>query len=132
MGVAMKQLKSAVNWFEIPASDINRAKTFYESIFEIEMFSMDIGDGVEMALFPTEGGTTGGALVANPEYYHPSNLHGPLIYLNANPDLQLVLDRVEGSGGSISIEKRQISEEHGFMAVIEDSEGNRIALHSNS
>ena len=41
-----------VNWLEIPVSDIKRAKTFYEKVFEIEMIDLDIGDGTKMALFP--------------------------------------------------------------------------------
>ncbi|NIQ05072.1 MAG: VOC family protein, partial [Candidatus Korarchaeota archaeon] len=82
--------------------------------------------------FPAESGTVGGALIQKEEYYNPSDLYGPLLYLNANPDLQKVLDKVEGSGGKISIPKRLITEDNGYMAVIIDSEGNRVALHSNS
>ncbi len=125
-------MKNAINWFEIPVSDIKRAKSFYEAIFGIELFDLDIGDGLQMALFPAESGTVGGALIQKEEYYNPSDLYGPLLYLNANPDLQKVLDKVEGSGGKISIPKRLITEDNGYMAVIIDSEGNRVALHSNS
>jgi predicted enzyme related to lactoylglutathione lyase len=55
-----------------------------------------------------------------------------LVYLNANPDLQDVLDRVERAGGKIMVPKTQISPEYGYMAVIIDTEGNRIAFHSIS
>lgn len=123
---------NALNWFEIPAADLQRAKGFYESIFGFEMHTMDIGDGTKLAMFPTGESHVGGALIHNPEYYYPDESKGALIYLNANPDLQAVLDKVEDNGGKISIEKRMISEEHGFMAVIQDSEGNRVALHSMS
>jgi predicted enzyme related to lactoylglutathione lyase len=72
----------------------------------------------------------GGALCYNEQFYKPSATDGPLIYLNANPDVQEVLDKVEKAGGKIVVPKTQISPEHGYMAVIMDTEGNRIALHS--
>lgn len=125
-------MRNAINWFEIPVNDIKRAKSFYEAIFDFELFDLDLGDGLQMAIFPAENGTVGGALIQKEEYYYPSDTHGPLLYLNANPDLQTVLDKVEDSGGTVSIPKRLITEDNGYMAVIIDSEGNRVALHSNS
>lgn len=122
---------NAINWFEIPVKDIARAKTFYEQIFNIEMHELDIGDGLKMVLFPAESGTVGGALIENKDWYKPSDSKGPLLYLNANPDVQQVLGRVEDAGGKINIPKRLITEDNGYMAVIIDSEGNRVALHSN-
>lgn len=124
-------MKNAINWFEIPATDIERAKKFYEAIFSFEMHELDIGDGLRMALFPAESGTVGGTVIQNDDGYKPSDSKGPLLYLNANPDLQVVLDRVEAAGGTVTIPKRLITEENGYMAVIIDSEGNRVALHSN-
>lgn len=124
-------MKNALNWFEIPATDIDRAKKFYESIFSFEMHELDIGDGLRMALFPAESGSVGGTIIQNEDWYKPSDTKGPLLYLNANPDLQIVLDRVEEAGGTVTIAKRLITEENGYMAVIIDSEGNRVALHSN-
>lgn len=124
-------MKNAINWFEIPAIDIDRAKLFYETIFGFEMFDLDIGDGLQMALFPAESGTVGGALIQKEKLYTPSEEFGSLLYLNANPDLGKVLDKVEKAGGKISTPKRLITEDNGYMAVIIDSEGNRIALHSN-
>ncbi|MFD2530876.1 VOC family protein [Gracilimonas halophila] len=124
-------MKNAINWFEIPATDIERAKKFYENIFSFEMHELDIGDGLRMALFPAESGTVGGTIIQNEDWYKPSDSKGPLLYLNANPDLQTVLDRLEAAGGTVNIPKRLITEENGYMAVIIDSEGNRVALHSN-
>lgn len=123
-------MDNAINWFEIPATDLQRAKAFYEAIFDFQMHIMDMGDDLEMALFPSDQEGVGGAVIKNEEWYSPSETHGALLYLNANPDLQQVLDRVEKSGGKVSIPKRLIAEEHGYMAVIIDSEGNRVALHS--
>jgi predicted enzyme related to lactoylglutathione lyase len=72
----------------------------------------------------------GGGAVVESEAYKPSATDGPLIYLNGNPDVQVVLDRVEAAGGKIMVPKTEISPEYGYMAVFTDTEGNRIALHS--
>jgi len=116
---------SAIAWFEIPASDIGRARRFYETLFAFEMKVLDLGD-LQMALFPTGGG----ALCQHPAFYKPSGEAGPLVYLNASPDLSIALARIEKAGGKVVIPKRQISPDYGYMAVFLDSEGNRVALHS--
>ena len=113
------------HWVEIPVVDISRAKRFYEELFGIELAVQDFG-GFKMAIFPHL--EVGVALCIGKEY-RPS-ADGVLVYLDANPDLQLVLAKVEGAGGEILQVKKQISETHGFMALLIDSEGNRIALHS--
>ena len=72
----------------------------------------------------------GGALVFTNGFHKPSTTDGPLIYLNGNPDVQNILDKVEAAGGKIMMPKTEISPEYGFMALILDTEGNRIGLHS--
>ena len=124
--------KDAVHWFEIPAADFDRAVRFYESIFAFRMNPMPIPNGPRMAMFPVPPGEgVGGAICHHPEWYVPSKA-GTLVYLNADPDLATVLARVEDAGGKVVVPKSQISEQHGFMAVLLDSEGNRVALHSRS
>ena len=125
----MKLLENAINWFEIPVSEIERARRFYEKIFSMEMEPLTIGNGLKMALFPVTERTVGGALCEHASFYKPSQ-DGTLIYLNGNPDLREILDRVEDSGGRIIINNTQISPEYGYMAVFEDTEGNRVALRS--
>jgi predicted enzyme related to lactoylglutathione lyase len=121
---------NAISWFEIPALDINRAQKFYETIFEIRMMPLDLPN-IQMRMFPIESPMhIGGALCFNKEFYKPTSTEGPLLYLNANPDVQLVLNRIEGEGGRIIVPKTEISPEYGFMAVFLDTEGNRVALHS--
>lgn len=71
----------------------------------------------------------GGALVHS-GFHRPSAIDGVLIYLNGNPDVQRILDKVEAAGGKIAVPKTAISPEFGDMAVIIDTEGNRIGLHS--
>ena len=122
--------KHAISWFEIPVQDINRAQKFYETIFDITMIPLDLVQ-IKMRLFPIENPMNiGGALVHNIEFYKSSSKEGPLVYLNGNPDLKIILDRIESSGGKIMVPKTQISPDHGFMSVFIDTEGNRIALHS--
>ena len=121
--------KNAISWFEIPTSDIERAQKFYETIFDIRMIPLNF-ENLQMRMFPiSDPMNIGGALVHNSDFYTPSSTHGPMVYLNANPDIQIVLDRIIEAGGSIIVPKTEISPEHGFMAVFLDSEGNRIALH---
>jgi predicted enzyme related to lactoylglutathione lyase len=127
----MHTMKNALNWFEIPASDIKRAKAFYEAIFNVKLGEMVLANNLKMALFPTETGTVGGALCEHPDFYRPG-YQGPLVYLNGNPNLQTVLDRIPKFGGKVLVPKTQISDEYGYMAVFEDCEGNRMALHSNA
>lgn len=124
-------MKNAISWFEIPTTDIDRAQKFYENIFGISMMPIEF-PLMKMRMFPLDDMMTdvGGALVDSGGFHKASATDGPLIYLNANPDVQNVLDKVEAAGGKISVPKTQISPEYGYMAVFEDTEGNRIALHS--
>jgi len=122
--------KNAVSWFEIPTTDLARAQKFYEAIFDIEMIPLDLPQ-LKMRMFPVENPMNiGGALSFNKDFYKPSATDGPLIYMNANPDVQNVLDKIEAAGGKIIVPKTEISPEYGHMAVFLDTEGNRIALHS--
>jgi uncharacterized protein len=124
-------MKHAISWFEIPTTDLERAQKFYEAVFQMNMAALDL-DNIKMRMFPInnpmEG--VGGALVKTDKFHVPSATDGPLIYLNANPDVQAFLDRIEQAGGKVIVPKTQISEEYGYMAVFVDTEGNRIALHS--
>jgi len=124
-------MQNAISWFEIPTTDIDRAQKFYETIFGITMIPMDMPN-IKMRMFPLEDMMTqvGGALVDSGGFHKASATDGPLIYLNGNPDVQNILDKVVEAGGSIMVPKTEISPEHGFMAVFMDTEGNRIGLHS--
>lgn len=121
---------NAINWFEIAVTDIARAKKFYETILEIEMTPMEMM-GMKMAMFPYDGskGAVGGALVQS-EMHTPSAT-GAVIYLNANPDLDLVFNRIEKAGGKTSMPKTLIDKNTGYMAFFTDTEGNTVGLHSN-
>ena len=120
----------AISWFEIPTTDLDRATKFYETILGITLVPMDMPN-FQMRMFPVEDMMTGvsGALTLAPDFYQPQD-NGTLVYLNANPDVQLVLDRIEAAGGKIVVPKTQISPDIGYMAVFIDTEGNRVALHA--
>jgi predicted enzyme related to lactoylglutathione lyase len=125
-------MDNAISWFEIPATDIDRAQKFYEAVFNIQMQALDF-QGIKMRMFPLDDPMKGigGTLVhEGTNFYKPSATDGPLIYLNGNPDVQIFLDRIEKAGGKILVPKTTISDEYGDMAVFLDTEGNRIALHN--
>ncbi|WP_109298693.1 VOC family protein [Aquimarina sp. AU474] len=119
-----------VAWFEIPVMDMNRAMTFYEKVFNIELQRHQL-DGIEMGWFPNknETGIATGTLIHAKEHYTPSE-YGVLVYF-ACDDVANEIGRVVAAGGKVISDKKQISESHGYMAFFMDSEGNRIALHSS-
>jgi predicted enzyme related to lactoylglutathione lyase len=123
--------KNAISWVEIPAEDLDRAQKFYETILNVQLIPMDMAD-IQMRMFPLEDmmGVGGAICKTKDGFFKPSKSDGPLVYLNANPDVQTILDRVESAGGTIMVPKTEISPEYGYMAVIVDSEGNRVGFHS--
>jgi hypothetical protein len=108
---------------------MKRAKDFYESILEIHLQDLSIPDTPKMSVFPVENGTVGGALCEKNDLFQPGQ-NGPVVYLNANPNLQTVLQKIVHLGGKVILPKTKINDEYGYMAIFEDCEGNRVALHS--
>lgn len=119
-------MTNAINWFEIPATDIERAVKFYGAILAKELAVNEPMPGYKMAQFPAEEGVSGAVLQG--EGYTPSS-SGSVVYLNGGDDLQTVLDRVEAAGGQVAMAKTNIGE-NGFMAYFTDTEGNKVGLHS--
>lgn len=122
-------MKTIINWFGIPASDFNRAVTFYNTILGIEMVkSKDPKDNDIAFFYPLgEEETVNGGVTANPEMKPGKD--GPLIYLNCTGKLDDVIGRVEGAGGQVAMPKTSIGD-HGNIAMIIDTEGNLVGLHS--
>ena len=124
----MEAANNIINWFEISVSDIARAKAFYQGIFEIpEMPEMN----THMAFFPSEqgNGKVSGALAKS--QYHVPGPSGSVVYMNCNPDLAPIVARVEACGGKVAMPKTSIGP-NGFMAMLIDTEGNMVGLHSMS
>ena len=122
-------MPSAINWFQIPASDIMRAKTFYETICGFPLEKMEMPN-LQMWSFPADrqSGEIGGAVVATAGAIPSAT--GTAVFLNGDPDLQVMLDRVEGAGGRILVPKTTIGMDAGYFAMIADTEGNTVGLHS--
>ncbi|MFK5974040.1 MAG: VOC family protein [Flavobacteriaceae bacterium] len=121
-------MTNAINWFEIPVKNFERAKAFYNSMLETEIMDHHMPN-VKYGVFSydADNNKVGGAIIeadgANP------STEGVTVYLNGGDDLSAPLSRVETAGGKIVIPKTDIGE-NGFMAQFIDTEGNRIALHS--
>ncbi|UXX78772.1 VOC family protein [Reichenbachiella carrageenanivorans] len=120
-------MNSYVSIFEIPATDINRAVKFYQSVLDISIEQIAFS-GMEMGIFPYKEQMVTGVIIKG-EGYVPSAT-GTTIYLNGGEDLQIILDKIENKGGEIIIPKTPHADENGFFALFLDSEGNKIGLHS--
>jgi predicted enzyme related to lactoylglutathione lyase len=128
----MDKNSNSLNWFELPAKDITRAKKFYETIFNVQMQDMGEMMGMKMVGFPSENGNgkASGGLVES--QMHQPSTEGAVVYLNANPSIQTVIDRIEAAGGKVVMPKTEISPEIGQMAFFIDSEGNKVGLHAQN
>ena len=120
-------MKNLINWFEIPATDFNRAVEFYKGILEVEIQETEMF-GTKMGFLPSDGKNVTGAIVHGSDY-KPS-MEGVTLYLNGGENLQMILNKVENHKGKIIVQKTQISPEMGYFAMFIDTEGNKLALHS--
>ena len=122
-------MTNAVNWFEIPVKDFERAKKFYSTILDHEIEDMSMPD-MKYGVLPYDNKNNGigGAIVASKGGQEPS-ANGTTVYLNGGDDLSIPLSKVEEAGGTILLPKTNIGE-NGFMAHFIDTEGNKVALHS--
>ncbi len=122
---------NAIQWFEIPALDLERAYHFYHTILHGNVRKGTFGQG-ELILFNVPFGTgeaVGGSIVVRPDL-KPTD-EGGVIYLNAFGALQDAVDKVENAGGKVIIPRIDLGK-FGFSAVIIDTEGNKIGLMSNA
>lgn len=122
-------MKHALNWFEIPSSDFDRAVAFYSTILATPL-RREVIAGMPNGIFPYEedeaGRAVGGAVVF--EEQAKPGMTGVIPYLSCNGRLDAVLSRVVPAGGKILLPKTEMP--FGSIAFIADSEGNRIGLHS--
>lgn len=116
-----------IRYVEIPVTNLDRAMAFYEAVLGLDLERQTI-DGYDMALFPfTEGAPGATGALAKGDIYKPSK-DGAIVYFTV-PDIDPVLERAKARGAAILYEKKNVGA-FGFVAEIEDSEGNRIALHA--
>ena len=118
---------NVVNWFEIPVKDLERATVFYEKVFDVKLTAEEMM-GMKMAMFPyeQEGRGSAGSLMKT-ESYEPSHA-GTVVYFSVD-NIEETLRRINANGGMTLMPKTMIGE-YGFIAHFEDTEGNRLALHS--
>lgn len=121
-------MANVINWFEVATSDLNRAIGFYSAILGQEIKTQDFM-GQELAFFPMDSmeGVGGNLMPPSPE--RKPSADGTVVYLNCEGKLDEVLGRVEAAGGKIIQPKVNIGEP-GWIAIIKDTEGNSVGLHS--
>ena len=117
-------MTTAINWFEIPTVDIDRAVRFYETTLGATL-KREVFAGTPHALFLGAEGAAG-ALIHDKKR-RPSS-EGSLVYLNAHKDLDGCIERAVRAGGKVVLPRTDIGEP-GFIAVLADTEGNHVALH---
>ncbi|TAF63616.1 MAG: VOC family protein [Cytophagales bacterium] len=120
----------ALNWFEIPALDLERAFNFYHTVLNGKVRKGTFGTG-DLILFDVPfntGEAVGGSISVRPDL-KPTK-EGGVLYLNAFGKLQDAVDKVESAGGKVIIPRLNLGK-FGFSAIIIDSEGNKIGLISN-
>lgn len=120
-------MSSVINWFDIPAADLDRAARFYETVLAVSLMRENML-GARMAIFPAKPGEATGAIIAR-DGVTPGTT-GPTLYLKAGSDISAALGRVSAAGGKILHPKTFIKEGWGYFAIILDSEGNSIGLQS--
>lgn len=120
-------MSNPVQWFEIAATDLERAKNFYAKVFELEFQLIEMPEST-MYMFgePDKVGSSG--CLVQGEGSNPS-ADGTIIYFECK-DVAVQEARVEAAGGKVILPKMDIGE-FGFFAQFMDTEGNRIGLHSN-
>ena len=118
-------MKNAINHFELPVLDLGRAAACYETLLGVPMRRETFG-GLPYALFPHEEPGVSGALVEDPKRT-PGG--GTIVYLNADGQLDAILARAERAKATIVVPKTPIGPE-GFIAILVDTEGNRVGFNS--
>jgi predicted enzyme related to lactoylglutathione lyase len=115
---------NTIVWCDIPVKDLDRAIRFYSDVLGKKVTKEAFGE-VKFGLLPHEGESAGGCLILDGK----PTADGPMVYMNCTQRLDAAIVAVEKNGGKILQPKHQIGP-HGFRALVLDSEGNRIALHS--
>jgi predicted enzyme related to lactoylglutathione lyase len=118
--------KGAINWFEIPCEDLDRATTFYETVLGEKMLRSQ--NGKAMSIFAASERGTGGTLVER-KFQKPGA--GTMVFLNCDGDLDAIIGRVSSAGGLILMPKTEVPGGYGHFACLRDTEGNHIGLHSH-
>lgn len=117
-------MKSALNWFEIPVQNLERAAVCYETLLGSKL-RRELFRAMPYAIFPHQEPGVGGALVQDPQ--RPTG-GGTLVYLDAGDALDAILARTDAARATIVLPKTAIGAD-GFIAIIRDTEGNHVGLN---
>jgi predicted enzyme related to lactoylglutathione lyase len=120
-------MANQVVWFDTPVTDLDRAMKFYSAVIGAQVQKQKFGE-MEFAVFPHGDNEVSGCLVIPRNGLKPTD-QGALLYFNCQGRLDEAIAAVEPNGGKVLEGKHQIGP-YGYRAVVLDSEGNRIALHS--
>ncbi len=121
-------MNNAINWFEIPVNDMDRAVACYETLLDTKL-TREIFSGTPNGVFPGDEEAVRGALVHDAKR-KPGGA-GVLLYLNADGKLDAVLSRAERAKAKVLVPKTSIGQ-FGFIAIVLDTEGNQVGLHSHA
>ena len=122
-------MKNLISIVEIPTIDFPRAVTFYQTILNTSIEEINM-DGALMGLFPSDEETVSVALINSSQY--KTSADGAVVYFNGGNDLQIVLDKIKVNGGKVIVPKTDIGSGIGFYAIFNDTEGNKVGLHSKN
>ena len=116
-----------VNWFDLNVGNLNRAKKFYETVFNLKLTDAPVEWG-RQSFFPfsPESNNITGALVEKPDFVPSSN--NTVIYFETE-DCIAEEQKIEKTGGKVVQSKMNIGE-FGFISIFIDTEGNTVGLHS--
>jgi uncharacterized protein len=121
----------SINWFEIPALDLNRAFNFYNTVLGGHV-RMGNFSNVDLVLFDvpfSTGEAVGGSIMVSANLKPTTD--GPVLYINTFDKIDECVSRVETAGGKVIVAKMDLGK-FGYGAIIIDSEGNKIGLHQNT
>ena len=119
---------NAINWFEIPVANFERAVAFYERVLNVKLHIDTSFPGMRLAILPSQCPGVGGALLEHPEARPHAD--GVRVYLNGGDDLGPLLERASDAGGRVIMPKMHLRDDIGHIGMFSDSEGNIIGLHS--
>lgn len=118
-----------VNWLEIPVTDMARARSFYERVFDFKIVDMEVG-GEMYPCFPARDGEGFSGALVQYDFTKPGK-NGPLVYLNAYDGIDAMAEKIKDAGGKITKTKTEIAPGFGYFALFEDTEGNLLALQGS-
>lgn len=121
-------MTAAINWFEIPVADLDRAQGFYEKLLGRSLRRETFGGG-PMAVFPYDDPATGGCLTAGPNRAAAAG-SGIRVYLDCSPSIDEAISRAVAAGGQVIEAKLELPAGMGFIAHLRDTEGNEVGLHA--